>query len=220
MTAPERDAFTAREWKLIERLRTPSQVQRYLNSLPYNAEPGGATLRSFRGVVAEGSAHCLEAAISAAVILEQHGYPTTFLDLSSADDLDHVLFLYRKNGRFGTVARSRDPGLHGRKPVFRTVRALVDSYFNPFVDKSGRIVEYGVGDLQDLGPYPWRLSERNVWKVERYFIDLPHLPFHGSDRRYRTWHERYLAYKKRYPDRKPLYYPAKKTWAAGYPKGR
>ena len=216
---PDPARFTHAEWKLVERLRTPTQVQRYLNSLPYNTEPGGPTLRSFRGVVAAGTAHCLEAAITAGVILEQHGYATTYLDLGSQDGLDHVLFLYRKNGRWGTVARSRDPGLHGRKPVFRTLRKLVDSYFDPFVDRTGRIVQYGVGNLEDLGDYPWRLSARNVWKVERYFIDMAHRPFPGSDRRYRTWHERYLAYKQRFPGRKPLYYPGKATWAAGYPKG-
>ena len=57
------------------RCRTPLAVQRYLNALPYNHEPPaqGETLRSFRGVVRHGAAHCLEAALAAAVILEQHG---------------------------------------------------------------------------------------------------------------------------------------------------
>ena len=49
----KQQAFTPRERRLIARLRTPLAVQRYLNRLPYNTEPapGGATLRSFRGVV-------------------------------------------------------------------------------------------------------------------------------------------------------------------------
>ncbi|MBW1767316.1 MAG: hypothetical protein JRJ65_09735 [Deltaproteobacteria bacterium] len=66
-----RHAFT--EWKIICRHRTPYQVQQFLNRLPYNHEKPKETLRSFRGVVRSGSAHCLEAALSAAVILEQHG---------------------------------------------------------------------------------------------------------------------------------------------------
>jgi len=55
-------AFTATERRLIRRLSSPAQVQRYLNSLPYNTEPppGGPTLRSFRSVVRTGTAHCLE----------------------------------------------------------------------------------------------------------------------------------------------------------------
>src|SRR5437588_8096250 len=101
--------FSPRERRLIARLRTPLQVQRFLNRLPYNEEPHGrATLRSFRGVVREGSAHCLEAALFAATVLEQHGYPPLVLSFESIDELDHVIFVYRQNGRWGSVARSRD----------------------------------------------------------------------------------------------------------------
>ena len=213
-----RPAFTAREWNIIRRHRTPYQVQQFLNALPYNHEQGGETLRTFRQVVRHGSAHCLEAALSAAVILEQHGYPALLLDLASKDQLDHVLFLYRKDGRWGTVSRSRDPGLHGRKPVFPTIRELVDSYADPYVDFSGRIIGFGVFDLADLGNYDWRVAARNVWRVERVLIDMPHRPFRISNQRYRFWYERYLAYKKRYPDRKPLYYSNRRCWTTGYPK--
>jgi len=215
---PTPRAFTEKEREIIRRHRTPYQVQQFLNALPYNQEKGKETLRTFRGVVRHGSAHCLEAALSAAVILEQHGYPAMLLDLASQDGLDHVLFLYRKNGKWGTVARSRDPGLHGRKPVFDRLRDLVDSYADPYVDHSGRIIGFGVCDLTDLGGYDWRLSERNVRRVERFLIDMPHQPFRVSHQRYRYWYERYVAYKKRYPDRKPLYYPDRRTWTSGYPK--
>jgi hypothetical protein len=117
--------FTARERRLIARLRTPAAVQRYLNALPYNQEPGGrATLRSFRGVVREGSAHCLEAALFAAVVLEAHGYPPLVISFESIDELDHVIFVYQQRGKWGSIARSRDPGLHGRRPVFATPRAI------------------------------------------------------------------------------------------------
>jgi hypothetical protein len=215
---PAHQDFTAKEWKIILRHRTPYQVQQFLNALPYNHERGKETLRTFRGVVRHGSAHCLEAALSAAVILEQHGYPALLLDLASQDGLDHVLFLYRKDGKWGTVARSRDPGLHGRRPVFDTLQELVDSYADPYVDFSGRIIGFGDCDLADLGSYDWRLSERNVWKVERFLIEMPHRAFRMSNQRYRTWYESYLAYKKRYPNRKPLYYPNRSCWTAGYPK--
>src|SRR5918999_6483213 len=89
--------FTPAERRLIARLRTPLDVQRELNALPYNTEPppGRATLRSFRGVVRHHTAHCLEAALAAAVILEQHGHPPRVLSFESIDDLDHVLFVYQ-----------------------------------------------------------------------------------------------------------------------------
>src|SRR5256885_259558 len=83
-------AFTPRERRLIATLRTPAAVQAYLNALPYNQEPGGrATLRSFRGVVREGCAHCLEAALFSTVVLETHGHPPFVLSFQSIDALDH-----------------------------------------------------------------------------------------------------------------------------------
>src|SRR5438067_9226724 len=83
--------FTPAERRLIARLKTPVQVQRWLNALPYNTEPppGRATLRSLRGVVRHHTAHCLEAALAAAVILEQHGYPPLVMSFESVDELDH-----------------------------------------------------------------------------------------------------------------------------------
>ena len=215
---PLRESFTPREWKIICEHRTPYQVQQFLNALPYNHEKRKKTLRSFRQVLRRGSAHCLEAALCAAVILEQHGYPALLLDLRSEDNLDHVMFLYRKDGKWGTVARSRDPGLHGRKPVFENLRDLVDSYADPYVDASGRIMGFGVCNLAVLGRYDWRFSGRNVWKVENYLISMPHRRYRMSNERYRYWLDRYMNYMKRYPHRKPLYYTNRRLWTPGYPK--
>ena len=112
--------FTRAERALIARLNTPAKVQRWLNALRYNTETGGETLRTFRGVLRAGKAHCLEAAIAAAVILEQHGYPPIVMSIESKDWLDHVVFLYKHDGQWGAIGRSRDPGLHGRKAAFRS----------------------------------------------------------------------------------------------------
>ena len=98
-------AFTPAERRVIRRLGSPPAVQGWLNALPYNTEQGGETLRSFRGVVRTGTAHCLEAALSAAVILEQHRYPPLVLSFESVDLLDHVIFVYRTNTGWGSVAR-------------------------------------------------------------------------------------------------------------------
>jgi hypothetical protein len=200
-------------------LSTPLAVQRYLNALPYNQEPGGrATLRTFRGVLAHGAAHCLEAALFAAVTLEQHGHPPLVLSFESIDQLDHVIFVYQARGRWGSIARSRDPGLHGRKPVFATPRALALSYFDPYIDLTGRITGYAVVDLRVLGDYDWRLSAGNVWKVERMLLDYPHRRLALSDRRANWWRARYRAFKREHPDRKPLFYPRRDRWSA-LPRG-
>lgn len=206
--------FTPAERRLIRRLTTPDLVQRYLNSLPYNTEPppGGPTLRSFRGVVRTGTAHCLESALAAAVILEQHGHPPLVLSFESIDELDHVLFVYRENGRWGSVARSRDPGLHGRKPAFPTARALALSYVDPYVDCTGRVTGYAVVDLRLLGDYDWRISERNIWKAERLLLDYPHRPIRSSDTRIDRLRARYFAFKREHPGRKPVDYRGRELW--------
>ena len=207
-------SFTPAERRLIRSLRSPAAVQRYLNALPYNQEPHGrATLRSFRGVVSHGCAHCLEAALFAAVVLEQHGYPPLVLSFESIDELDHVIFVYRDRGRWGSVARSRDPGLHGRKPAFATPRALALSYFDPYIDFTGRLTGYVVVNLADLmGEYDWRLSERNVWKVERMLLDHPHRSIVSSDRRVDRLRARYRAFRAKFPDRKPTFYRGRDRW--------
>lgn len=208
---PRLSAFTAAERRVIRRTRTPQQVQRFLNALPYNTEPppGPPLLRCFRGVVREHTAHCLEAAISAAVILEQHGYPPLVMSLESVDGLDHVIFVYRHRGRWGSVARSRDPGLHGRKPDYSSLRRLAESYFEGFIDKTGCLRAYGVVDLRVLGRYEWRLSSGNVWKVERMLFEIPHRPIRSSPARVARLRARYFEAIKAQPDRKPMYYDQK-----------
>jgi hypothetical protein len=211
--SPVRPPFSARERRLVARLRSPLLVQQYLNALPYNNEPGGrATLRSFRGVVRHHCAHCLEAALFAAVALEQHGYPPLVLSFESIDHLDHVIFVYQRGGRWGSVARSRDPGLHGRKAVFATPRALALSYVDPYIDLTGRVTGYAVVDLRRMGNYDWRLAETNVWKVERMLLDYPHRAIRTPDRRVNAMRARYRAFKKQFPDRKPLFYRHRERW--------
>jgi hypothetical protein len=206
--------FTARERRLIARLRTPAAVQAHLNALPYNQEPGGrATLRSFRGVVRAGVAHCLEAALFAAVVLEQHGYAPRLLSFESIDQLDHVIFVYQQRGRWGSIARSRDPGLHGRTPVFATPAALARSYMDPYVDFTGRVTGYVVVNIARLmGDYDWRLSDKNVWKVERVLLDHPHRPLPSSNARVTRLRARYRAFRAANPGRKPIFYRGRERW--------
>lgn len=198
----------------MRRLRTPAAVQAFLNDLPYNTEPGGPTLRSFRQVVRLETAHCLEAALAAAVILECHGFPPRVLSFESTDRLDHVIYVYQQDGRWGSIARSRDPGLHGRKPVFRRARDLALSYVEPYVDFTGRITGYAVVDLDaELGSYDWRLSERHVWKVERMLIEYPHRPIRSSDARIDRLRLKYYRFVRKHPGRKPFeYYRGRETW--------
>jgi hypothetical protein len=215
-------ALTARERRIVAALRTPLAVQRWLNALPYNQEKGGETLRTFRGVVRTGTAHCLEAALSAAVILEQHRYPPLVLSFESIDLLDHVIFVYRGPGGWGSVARSRDPGLHGRRPVFATPRGLALSYLDEYIDFTGRIKAYAIVDLRVLGGYEWRLADGNVWKVEQLLLDWPHRKIASSDRHASGLRRRYRAFREAHGYKPWKYYRGRNRWTELPPefKGR
>jgi hypothetical protein len=213
---PSGTLFSPAERRLIRRLNSPAKVQRFLNELPYNQEipPIGETQRSFRGVLRHKTAHCLEAALTAAVILEQHGYPPRLLSFESVCKLDHVIYVYQRNGRWGSIARSRDPGLHGRKPVFASPQTLAKSYCDAYVDDTGCVKAYAVVDLnRELGKYDWRLAQHNVWKVEQMLIDYPHSKLPIDRERTRRFRALYRAFRRAYPDRKPLRYAGRKTWS-------
>lgn len=202
------------ERALVARLRTPNAVQGWLNALPYNTEPEGATLRTFRGVVRARTAHCFEAALAAAVILEQHRYPPLVLSVESVDLLDHVLFVYRTPTGWGSVARSRDPGLHGRKPCFATPRALALSYAESYIDFTGRIKGYAVVDLRVLGRYEWRLATTNVWKAERLLLEWPHRRIRSSDGRTDAMRQRYRVFREAHGYKPWQYYRGRDRWTA------
>lgn len=196
--------------KLIKQLRTPAQVQSWLRSLDYNKADSMRTLES---VARFRSAHCLEGALSAAAILERHSYPPLILDMESTDLLDHTLFLYRKNGRYGSIGKSRDVGLDGRKPLFRTIEALVRSYAAPYIDAKACLTGYGVLDLRTLTSDRWRTSEKNVWYVESALRKIPHHKLHLAPAFVNAWRHRHAAWRHAHPDQQPSYYPNQKYWA-------
>jgi len=204
--------YPSRVRYLIKTLRTPLAVQRWLDSMPYNFEPNGETIHTIHGVTRRKIAHCLEAALCAASILEQHGYPPILMDLESVDDLDHVVFLFKHGAEFGTIGKSRDPALQGRKPRFRNLRTLVQSYAAPYIDKTGRLNGYGVLDLRSLRSDRWRTSEQNVWYIEQALIKNRHERFGVSNAFYRRWHQRYLRWIHENPGESPRYFPGRHRW--------
>ena len=89
-----------------------AEVQRFLNALPYNTEPppAGATQRTFRGVIQQHTAHCLEAALTAAVILEHTAGRRSSCRSSRSTSSITSCSCTARGGRWGSVgavARSR-----------------------------------------------------------------------------------------------------------------
>jgi hypothetical protein len=96
--------------------------------------------------------------------------------------------------------------------VFATPRQLAASYLDPYVDLTGRITGFALVDLRVLGEYDWRLSGKNVWKVERMLLEARHEPLGMSDKRFHELRRRYRDFKAAHPDRKPLFYEGRHRW--------
>lgn len=197
------DPLWLRGERLASTLKTPFAVQRWLFALDYNYERGGETNRSFFGVLEQGSAHCFEGALAGAWLLERLGHRPFLMYLVSADDIGHILALFRERGRWGAVGTSKYPGLRGRKPAFRSVRDLAWSYVDPFVDKTGRVLAYATLRPDDVSGADWRRERRSLWRLDRAFDVAPTTRLRASRRRHLATLRRYLAWRAENPVGEP-----------------
>src|SRR5437773_671614 len=131
---------TRRELRTLRALRTPLGVQRALDAMPYHLAD---TAWSPRRVLRTRTAHCLEGAIFAAAALRVLGFPPLLLDLEAVQDTDHVLAVFSLRGHWGALAKSNFSGLRYREPVYRTLRELVMSYFEGYVNLRGDRTQIG-----------------------------------------------------------------------------
>jgi len=168
-------ALTAEERELVRGLATPLQIQAFLDSIPY-ARAGN---RSPLNVLRERKAHCLDGAIFAAAMLRLHGYPPLILDLipEPGRDDDHVLALYRVNGRWGCLAKSNFVGIRARQPVYANLRELAMSYFETYYNVEGEYTLRGYSRKMDLRLWDaldWMLADAGIDEIERRIPRLRH----------------------------------------------
>ncbi|TMD03531.1 MAG: hypothetical protein E6J01_16260 [Chloroflexi bacterium] len=152
----------------MRQLSTPVKIQEYLDRIPYNTEKHGETLRSPRRVLTDGTAHCMEGALLAAAALEAAGGPPLIMDLTAVDDDDHVIAPFQCRGLWGAVATSKFSGLRFRSPVYRSLRELAMSYFEPYFSLAGQLTLRGYGipiDLRRFDALRWRTSEEDLWPL-------------------------------------------------------
>jgi hypothetical protein len=191
--------FTKQELKLIKKLNTPAKVQKFLDDIPYNFRD---TYWSFRKVAKNKTANCFEGVLFAAAILSQHSYKPLIVCMEANDDIDHNIFVYKKNNKWGSIAISRDEELRGRKPIYKTIRALVMSYYpyyyNWYTGDLNDITLRGFSDPIDLSKFDkdWILTSRNLYFIEDHLYEIP--------------------YKKLFPKRKALYTRTKKSKKKNY----
>jgi hypothetical protein len=172
--ARSRGSWTRGERALLRELSTPARVQAYLDGLRYRPEddPGCP-----RRVIEERCANCYDGAILAAAALREAGHPPLLLDLWAVRDDDHVLAVYRVDGRLGAVAKSNFVGLRFREPIHRSLRELVLSYFEQYFNAAGEKTLRGyspVLDLRRFDRYDWTFRDEPLRYVSDRLDALPH----------------------------------------------
>lgn len=121
--------FNREEIRIIRKLNTPKKVQEFLiKEIEYDFNEEKDTNRSFRRVLRDKKAHCIEGVLFAAAVLMQYKYPPLMVSME-ARDIDHNIFIYTENEKLGSVAISRDENLRGREPKYRKIRDLVMSHY-------------------------------------------------------------------------------------------
>jgi hypothetical protein len=168
--------LTPREWRALSALRTPVGIQRALESMPYHI---ASSAWSPRRVLREWTAHCLEGAIFAAAALRVLGFAPLLLDLEAVQDTDHVISVYKLHAHWGAIAKSNFSGLRFREPVYRSIRELVMSYFESYINLRGertlraysRPVNLARFDRSHRG---WMTSGDDLWWIAEHLVRVPH----------------------------------------------
>jgi hypothetical protein len=95
----------------------------------------------------------------------------------SRRDTDHVLAVYKANGRWGAVAKSDYSGLRSREPVYKNIRELAMSYFEHYFNLAGEKTLRAFSRPVNLSRFDrtgWMTVDRHVWEIPTYLCEIPH----------------------------------------------
>lgn len=161
--------FNSKELGVLKKLSSPQKIQDFLNNLPINFEEHGDTAMSPREVLKKKKAHCMEGALLAATALWYHGQKPLLLDLvTTKNDDDHVVTLFKQNGCWGAISKTNHAVLRYREPVYKTVRELAMSYFHEYFKDSGQKTfrKYSIPfDLSKIKDKSWLTSGEDLWEI-------------------------------------------------------
>jgi hypothetical protein len=163
------------ELKLFAKLNTPQKIQNFLNTLAPSTRDSSF---SPRRALTNCRANCIEGATLAAVILWFHGRKPLLLDLTStANDLDHVVALFRQNNCWGAISKSNHAVLRYREPVYSSIRELAMSYFHEYFLENGRKTMRSFSrpfDLSQIKDHSWITATKAIWSIGDQLDRSPH----------------------------------------------
>ncbi|MDP2655310.1 MAG: hypothetical protein Q8P17_01980 [bacterium] len=172
--------LTKSEERTLRRLSTPIKIQDFLDKLPMNWEKNGDTHISPRRVLREKRAHCIEGALLAATALWLIGEPPLIMNLSSRlgrGDVDHVVALYKRGGRWGAISKTNHSTIRFRDPIYRTPRELALSYFHEwFMNETGEKTLECYSKPLDMRKFgtDWITSEKDLWNIADALSERKH----------------------------------------------
>lgn len=172
--------LTRKEIDQLRKLTTPAKIQDFIDKIPMNWEKKGDTHYSVRRVLKHKKAHCTEGALLAAAALKLHGEPPLLMDLYARDgkgDVDHVVALYKRNGRWGAISKTNHATIRFRDPVYKTLRELALSYFHEwFMNTTGEktLESYSKPLNLDKTKLDWLAGEKDLWELDNLLNALPH----------------------------------------------
>jgi hypothetical protein len=168
----EHQLWNAIEVEILQSFNTPESVQDFLDQIPYNTE---LTCRSPRRVMRDKKANCMEGAFFAAASLEFMGFKPSVVYFYAVRDDGHAVTLFRRNGKFGSIAKSNYTGLRYRSPVFKSVRELVISYFDHHFNTRGELTmrSYTQPLYLKNALFPeWQIREDDLFDISDHFDRL------------------------------------------------
>lgn len=173
------ELLSEHERKIFYALRTPKQIQGFIDTLIPNREEDGPTLQSVRETLKSRKAHCIEAALLAAAALWFSGSRPLLVDLRARGDDDHVIAVFRAGLYWGAISKTSSATLRYRDPVYRSIRELVMSYFHEYTNNSGTktLAEYSRPyDISRVPPELWLTGGMQCWEIGARLDDLAHIP--------------------------------------------
>ena len=169
--------LTDGEASLLRRMTPPWRIQERLDAMDYDSDGSGC--RSPRRVLRERRVQCMDGALFAAAALRLQGYPPLIMDLEAVFDDDHVLAIFKQDGRWGAIGRSNYSGLRYREPLFRSLRDLALSYFESYFNlrRQKTLRRYSVPlDLSRFDARGWMTSEEDLWWIAERLVTIRHYP--------------------------------------------
>ncbi len=160
-----RSYLNKKELRVFSQLTSPMKIQNYLDSILYSDEE---RYRSPRSVLNDRKAHCYDGAIFASAALQMIGHIPLIVELlPNENDDDHILAIFRRGKYWGAIAKSNFTGLRYREPVYKSLRELVMSYFEPYFNIKGERTLLGYTAPLDLN----RFKKFN-WLTEDSAMDI------------------------------------------------